>query len=145
MTTLSYLTTAPLWKQFEYAGCKACDISYNESYEYVEPPEDLIYRLIPLRFTIWIHTAARGGRYDFTEVGNENNHLSFKTTLKDGLICPQVIGQTTRKRWCNYFNLNESSSDQQIKHYILQNVNNMLFEYFNHTFDCPIVYYNKSI
>ena len=87
------------------------------------------------------HTAQKGSRYDF--LLEDNSYLSCKSTKKLGKVCPQVIGQPTKKRFCEYFKINEETN-LNIKSFITQNINFMLNEYMTHTFDGPMLYYNKK-
>ena len=89
------------------------------------------------------HTAQKGNQYDF--LLEDNTHLSCKSTKYQGKVCPQVIGQPTKKRFCEYFKINEETNSN-IKSYITQNqnINFMLNEYMAHTFDVPMLYYNKK-
>lgn len=130
-------------KMFEYAFCRAVNISYNGIYRYEEPSEDLLYRLFPFTYTDWVHTAAGGSRFDMTEVGNENNHLSLKTTKKDGKVAPQVIGQPSINKFCELIGI-ESLSKSQLKNHIQSNISDILPIFEEYTFDCPILYYNEK-
>ena len=87
------------------------------------------------------HTAQKGSRYDF--LLEDNSYLSCKSTKKLGKVCPQVIGQPTKKRFCEYFKINEETN---IKSFIIQdqNIKFMLNEYMTYTFDGPMLYYNKK-
>ena len=89
------------------------------------------------------HTAQKGNRYDF--LLEDNTYLSCKSTKYQGKVCPQVIGQPTKKRFCEYFKINDETNSN-IKFYITQdqNINFMLNEYLIHTFDVPMLYYNKK-
>jgi hypothetical protein len=69
--------------------------------------------------------------------------LSAKTTKKDGKVCPQVIGQPSKKKFCEFFQLTTPVTTEQIKGYIESNIQTMLYRYFHSTFDCPILYYNE--
>ena len=82
-------------------------------------------------------------QYDFESVDDNTIHLSAKTTKKDGKVCPQVIGQPSKKKFCEYFEIDLNYSIDQIKEYIINNVYRLLGVYMLHTFDCPIIYYNK--
>lgn len=62
------------------------------------------------------HIANKNNRYDF--INDNNNYLSAKTTKKNGKICPQKIGQTTRKKFCEYLEL-EYKNVEEIKEYII--------------------------
>jgi hypothetical protein len=90
------------------------------------------------------HVAKGGNKYDFDVIGVEGLHLSAKSSKKDGKVCPQVIGQPSKKKFCSYFNLSETITLEEIKLYITDNLFDMLPVYFNNTFDCPILYYNKN-
>jgi hypothetical protein len=61
--------------------------------------------------------------------------LSVKTNLQSDKVCPQIIGQTTRKKFCSYFNIFSDSQDV-IKEWIFDNHQKILEEYFRHTFCC---------
>lgn len=90
------------------------------------------------------HTAKGGNKYDFCGLEDAGIKLSAKTTKKDGKVCPQVIGQPSRKRFCEFFGLNESQTNvEHLKHYIVDNTAKMLEIYCDNTFDCPILYYNE--
>lgn len=66
---------------------------------------------------------------------SNNKTLSVKTNLQSDKICPQIIGQTTRKKFCSYFNILSDSHDI-IKKWIFDNRQKILEEYFRHTFCC---------
>jgi hypothetical protein len=89
----------------------------------------------------YTHTAARGARYDYT---SPSGYLSLKTTLKDYKVCPQVIGQTTKKNWSIHFGLPGDSNPDVIKRYIEADLPHILSEYFKYTFESPVVHYNKK-
>ena len=130
-------------KIFEYAFCMAVSISYNGNYRYDYPSDDLILRLMSFRFTDWIHTAANGARFDFTERDNDNSHLSLKTTKKNGKVAPQVIGQPRINRFCELIGIGLLPIDQ-LKTHIRNNIHNILPIFEEYTFDCPILYYNEN-
>lgn len=139
--------TEDFGKIFEMAICILYNIKFDGKYKYkIEDAEYLQKRLFKLKdiFPYEIkHTAKNGNKYDFTGVIDNNIKLSAKTTKKDGKVCPQVIGQPSHKKFCQYFNIDILLNLEQIKSYIEHNINNMLDIYFSNTFDCPIIYYNK--
>lgn len=141
------IVTEKLGKEFEMAICHSYNISYNGPYKYgMELSHNLQSRLLKLSelFPYNLrHTASNGSRYDFTCQNDETIHLSAKTTKKDGKVCPQVIGQPSREKFCNFFEIDRSSTLEEIKRYIELNVTHLLTIYSNYTFDCPIIYYNK--
>ena len=89
------------------------------------------------------HTAEKGARYDFTCSNSEGLYLSAKSTKKGDKVCPQVIGQPSKKKFCQHFGLDNSITINEIKTYIQENIRNMLQKYFEYTYDCPIIYYNQ--
>jgi hypothetical protein len=138
------IITEDLGKIFEMAICLLYDTKYDGSYKYSLKDANVIKaRIIKLKehFQYEVkHIAKNGNKYDF--IGGDI-YLSAKTTKGDGKVCPQVIGQPSKKRFCEYFGINLSYSLSQIKKFIENNVHTMLKEYFINTFHCPIVYYNK--
>ena len=50
------------------------------------------------------HLAQNGNKYDFTCINDTTISLSAKTSKKDGKVCPQVIGQPSRKNFCEFTN-----------------------------------------
>lgn len=143
------VVTEDLGKIFEMAICLLYSISYDGNYKYsMEAAQEITNKLSKLKEIFdhtLIHTAKGCSRYDFTSETYPNIQLSAKTSKKkDGKVCPQVIGQPTKKKFCQYFNLDISTTKDQIKDYIINNIYKLLEEYFNYTFDCPIVYYNEN-
>lgn len=140
--------TEDLGKIFEKSICILYNIEYDSKYKYsIEDADKLKERLIKFKevfpFNI-IHSAKNGSRYDFTGLEDLNIKLSAKTSKKDGKVCPQVIGQPTKKRFCEYFEIDNSSDLEEIKKYIENNLIKLLKKYYDFTFDCPIIYYNKN-
>ena len=141
------VVTEDLGKIFEKAICLLYEIEYDGNYKYsleeAEIIKEKIYKLkdaFPYEIK---HIAKNGCQYDFKVVGCENSFLSAKTTKKDGKVCPQVIGQPSKKKFCNFFKIDVEINLDEIKEYITSNVTNILGVYTLYTFDCPIVYYNK--
>lgn len=136
-----------LGKKFEMAICNCCNIPYDGTYKYdmilSQQLQSRLTKLLELFPYNLKHTASKGSRYDFTCQDNETIHLSAKSTKKDGKVCPQVIGQPSREKFCNFFKINTSSTLEEIKRYIELNVQQLLTIYSNYTFDCPIIYYNQ--
>jgi hypothetical protein len=142
------LKTEDLGKIFEMAICLLYEIPFDGKYKYsIEESNVLKTRIQPLltAFPYKIkHTAKNGSQYDFRGQDDETIKLSAKTTKKDGKVCPQVIGQPSKKKFCEFFNIDLSVSLEEIKEYIVSNLANMLNIYFDLTFDCPIIYFNKK-
>lgn len=143
------LQTEDLGKKFEMSVCLLYGIPYDGKYKYsmeeAEKLKDRISKLLTIFPYELKHTAKNGSQYDFTGLNDESIKLSAKTTKKDGKVAPQVIGQPSRKKFCDVFGMvADTSSLEEIKSYIEGNVSSMLEKYFNTTFDCPIVYYNQK-
>ncbi len=139
--------TEDLGKIFEMAICLLYEIEYDGKYKYsLEEASKIKEKLYKLKnvfpFNIK-HIAKNGNKYDFVSVDNDNIHLSAKTSKKDAKVCPQVIGQPSKKKFCEFFGLDLTYDLEQIKNYIELNVKQLLEVYCLNTFDCPIIYYNK--
>lgn len=146
MTTTKVLTE-DLGKIFEMAICLYYEIDYDGHYKYsLQEAQILKNKLSNLKsvFPYAIKHCAKGGsKYDFECIDDPTIHLSAKTTKKDGKVCPQVIGQPSRKKFCEFFALDQSIGLDQIKTFIINNIAHMLTVYCMHTFDCPLLYYNN--
>ena len=138
--------TEDLGKIFEMAICLLYQITFDGKYKYsIEEAEIIKEKIKKLKdvFPFQIeHIAKNGSQYDFGSI-DKTTHLSAKTTKKDGKVSPQVIGQPSRKKFCAFFGLEPTCNLDEIKHYIELNVEHLLDHYIQHTFDCPIIYYNK--
>ena len=147
-TIKKMLMTEDLGKIFEMAICKLYETEYEGNYKYsLDEAVALKDRICNLK-TIFPHTikhTAKGGnKYDFCGTEDVSIKLSAKTTKKDGKVCPQVIGQPSKKKFCEFFGLVGEEYDlPQIKLYIEENAASLLDVYVENTFDCPIVYFNK--
>ena len=101
------VVTEDLGKIFEHAICLLYNTPYDGTYKYsVQEAELLKERLVKLKdvFPYEIkHIAKNGSKYDF--VSDDGSHLSAKTTKRDGKVCPQVIGQPSKKKFCEFFGL----------------------------------------
>ena len=149
ITAKPKVLTEDLGKIFEKGVCLLYGIEYDGKYKYsVEEAQKITDRIVKLKDVFphnLIHSAKNGSQYDFTGADDAAIRLSAKTTKKDGKVCPQVIGQPSRKKFCDFFGLDQGLTLEQIKQYIENgNVASMLTIYFKTTFDCPIVYYNKK-
>ena len=145
--TKAPVKTEDLGKIFEKGICMLYNTDYKGKYKYsleeAAKYKERCKSLVDL-FPSCSHTAIRGGQYDFTAVADENKHLSAKTTKGDGKVCPQVIGQPSKKNFSKYFGIEGTPSNDEIKAYIQANLGKLLAAYNECTFDCPILYYNKA-
>ena len=142
------VVTEDLGKIFEMAICKLYDTEYDGNYKYsldeATALKDRISNLKSIFPHTIKHTARGGNKYDFCGAEDINIKLSAKTTKKDGKVCPQVIGQPSKKKFCEFFGLAGEEYDlPQIKRYIEENAAQLLDVYFENTFDCPVVYFNQ--
>lgn len=131
----------------ENAICSLFNIPFQGSFKYdVCESERLMNRIQRLRQMYpkddLIHNGGRE-RYDF-ESRDGVYKLSVKTTKKSGKVCPQVIGQTTKKKFCAYFSLPSDTTPKELKSYIVENITMFLKSYVDNTFDSPILYYNQD-
>jgi hypothetical protein len=141
--------TEDLGKIFEMAICLLYEIEYDGKYKYsLEEANNIKDKLNKLKFAFPFkikHIAKNGNKYDFVGIDDNDKiiNLSAKTTKKDAKVCPQVIGQPSKHKFCEFFGIDLLYNLDQIKNYIETNVKTLLEIYTLHTFDCPIVYYNK--
>ena len=140
------LKTEDLGKEFEKGLCSLYETEYTEIFKYsLEEADNIKTKFERLKYVFphkLKHTAGNGNKYDFTSCDDENIHLSAKTAKKHGKFCPQVIGQPTKKKFCQFFCVELDNADA-MKEYIIQNLKQLLDVYVLHTFDCPIAYYNR--
>lgn len=136
--------TEDLGKTFEKAICLLYDTVYDGNFKYSTKEAMLLKdRLIKLKNILpyeMKHVGSICNKYDF---GDNVHMLSAKTTKKNAKVCPQVIGQPSKKRFCEFFTIDPAFDLDQIKYYIESNITNLLSIYISNTFHCPIVYYNK--
>ena len=139
--------TEDLGKIFEMAICLLYETQYDGKFKYSMLKAELLKdKIHNLKFAFphkIIHTAKNGARYDFTGTESHDIKLSAKTTKKDYKVCPQVIGQPSKKKFCEHFIIDVSLTSEQLKQYIVTNIEKLLQTYFEYTFDCPIIYYNE--
>ena len=146
--TKKKIVTEDLGKELEMAICLLYEIPYDGNFKYSMSKAELIKdKIIHLKEIFphkLVHTAKNGARFDFTGADSPDIKLSAKTTKKDYKICPQVIGQPSKKKFCQHFGLDLLTTYDQIKIYIQKNITKLLDSYFQYTFDCPIIYYNED-
>ena len=147
MNTHKKVLTEDLGKTFEMALCLLYETEYDGNFKYsLEQAKVIKNKLDKLKtvFPVNIkHIAKNGNKYDFITTDVNLLYLSAKTTKKDGKVCPQVIGQPSKKKFCEFFGIDYYSLEQ-IKNYIQANICSLLELYALNTFDCPIVYYNQN-
>lgn len=143
--------TEELGKAAEKAVCNVFRTAFSGKYKYeLTLPTNLEVRFEKLRdifaYNNIRHTASNGNRYDITatDENGDTKYLSIKSSKSTSAkVCPQVIGQPCHNVFCDYFQLPRSSNASDIKAFIIENINTILSDYFKHTFDCDIFYYNE--
>jgi len=139
------LKTEDFGKIFEMAICLLYSIPFDGKFKYsITDSESLIQRLLRLKDHVVVtrHIAKRGNRYDFL-LDHDDKYLSAKTNKNGAKVCPQVIGQPSQKKFKEFFKLHIDLSLDGIKEFINESLNEILEKYFEYTFDCDIIYYNK--
>lgn len=142
-------TTETFGISLEYAICKAYNIKFPLSLKRVD--EDIIFDY-DKKFFKYIFGKNKPIEY----LGYENEEvdfvlkngktLSLKTSYNSDKVCPQKIGQTTRKRFCEYFDIDSKyeNNDKYLKKFIINNIHILLVEYLKHLFSCDYILYIKS-
>ncbi len=139
--------TEDLGKIFEYAICLLFGIPYDGVFKY-NIEESIKIKQLLNKLKLFIegpikHIAGKGNKFDYHIITNDT-YLSAKTSKRCiGKVAPQVIGQASKKTFCQYFKLDSSFNSDQLKQYIQDNIKHILHIYSLNTFHCPIVYYNK--
>jgi hypothetical protein len=149
------LLTEDTGKILEYALCKVLQTPFNGNFKYSEEKANVLaQKLSPLKTILadYKHTGNHNNLYDFMKSSAE--HLSVKSVKHKSSwkVCPQIIGQTTKKKFNERFILNNQSLSQlqsstiltieeQLKIYIENNYIYLLEEYIKNTFHSPILFY----
>ncbi len=94
------------------------------------------------------YTGNSDNKYDFKYIdindGEKTKYVSVKTNFNGKKVCPQVIGQTTFKKYKSYFKIDENYTKPELKIYIMEHIDEILKEYLKFTFHCDIIYYFKE-
>jgi hypothetical protein len=141
------LQTEDTGKILERALCYALETPFNGNFKYSEEKAtSLAAKLAPLKSTLagYKHTGDHNNLYDFMKSPEE--HLSVKSVKHKSSwkICPQIIGQTTKKKFCERFAVATTSTttpEQNIKTYIENNTIALLEAYVSTTFHSPVLFY----
>jgi hypothetical protein len=120
--TQKKVLTEDLGKIFEMAICLLYEIEYDGKYKYSLEDATIIkdkLHKLKVEFPFKIkHIAKNGNKYDFVSIDDDKVNLSAKTTKKDAKVCPQVIGQPSKKKFCEFFGIDLLYNLEQIKNYI---------------------------
>ena len=148
MASLKVLTE-DLGKTAEYALCLLLETPFDGDFKYSVEKAHILrdrFALLRTKFTGYKHTGKHNNLYDFQlQKDDQIESLSVKTVKNKGQwkICPQRIGQTTKKRFCQAFTIGTVTSPA-IKEFIQENLHTLLNEYMENTFHCPILFYNEK-
>jgi hypothetical protein len=139
------LLTEDLGKIAEKAVCILADTPFDGAFKYSHSDVDtLVERLRPCQalFAEMVHTGRRSNIHDFEAPSGAA--LSVKTVKNKGQwkICPQILGQTTRKRFAHARGTTEEVAD--IKRHICESTADLLAAYEETTFHCPVLFYAKA-
>jgi hypothetical protein len=102
------------------------------------------FAALATEFPGYVHTGHKDNLNDFTSADG-SKHISVKT-IKEGSwkICPQLIGQPSRSKFCPTFGLPLDISNDDNKSYIVSNVLSMMPKYTETTFHCPLLFYHEK-
>lgn len=140
------LKTEDTGKIVEKAICDLIETPFGGKFKYAqEDVDEMILRLglVYEQLVGYVHTGNVDNVYDFKK---GERGLSVKTNKHntDWKVCPQIIGQTTKKRFSAFFGLPDGSSVSDIKTFITTNTVRVLEAYVEKTFHCDVLYYNKG-
>lgn len=93
------------------------------------------------------HTAAGGYPYDFTGTIDQTIRLSLKSAKHrdKAKVAPHTIGQAHPDKFAEMVGApNSEDGAAGLKRWIQENAPALLTVVAGHTFDCPIIYYNKG-
>lgn len=79
------------------------------------------------------------GKTDF--ILEDQTTLSLKTNKTASKICPQIIGQTTKKKFLEYFKSSLEPTELNCKKFIYHNIDKIVSEEWNHLFSCDLLLY----
>ena len=104
------------------------------------PMEGITRYALKNQFTFTQAIGANNTDVDFNGTGPMGpGTISVKTNTNGDKVCPQNIGQTTRQKFMQYFNVTVLENESQttaIKRHILTNVGQMLQDYLNQLNAC---------
>jgi len=149
-TGIAKLLTEDLGKTLEYAICLLAHTPFHGTFKYsVTEAETLRDRLrgSEAMFAGFKHTGHVSNLYDFTRP-DSGSHLSVKTIKNSKTawkVCPQELGQPTKRRFCIGFGISEDLDLEAIKKYIETNILQLLPIYLEKTFHCPVLLYCKPL
>jgi hypothetical protein len=135
------LRTEDLGKTVEYALCLLYGLEYIGNFKYdLDRANKIKGRFEAVKDILKIKNF----------VGKTNNYSDFILEDGSGLsvksnkcnsykIAPQIIGQTTKNKFKQYFNC-----DDRIKVFVKDNLDKVLNEYCKYTFEQTLLYYNEK-
>lgn len=135
------LQTEDLGKTLEYAVCIQAKTPFDGVYRYSVSQAEMLATRLRVHSDIFeglVHTGKQSDLYDFQS--DDGRHLSVKSTKKSWKICPQIIGQTTVKKFRQRFQLDETVC---LKDFICSHTESLLNSYCDTTFHSPVLFYNE--
>jgi len=107
-----------------------------------------LFEKLKTHYPYLIYTGNTDNKYDFKYIdindGEKTKYVSVKTNFNGKKVCPQVIGQTTFKKYKSYFKIDENYTKPELKIYIMEHIDEILKTYLKYTFHCDIIYYFKE-
>jgi hypothetical protein len=141
--------TEDLGKQLEMAICISLGIEYDGKYKYgMDVPNRLTPRLQKLLAGKTLpnvyHSAKLGDPFDYRNSETKVGLLSAKTSKSNiGKVAPQEVGQATPTNFCLRTGI-PYTTPQALKEYLQTHILTILPILEGHTFDVPILYYNRK-
>lgn len=150
---IAKVTNETLGITTEYAFCKVYNIKNNINEKRVSqylcdqitPKIELFKEKYP-ELKINQHCGGDNGSVDFKTVNDETISLKTNKSKSGPKMCPQNIGQPTRKKFIEYNNISNNIDDDNLKKYIIENINELSKKYYNNLFCCDhlIWFYKKT-
>jgi hypothetical protein len=139
-------TTETIGQSVEKAICLLLNIEYIDKKNTIYDENLIKYLLEDTNFVEKIkalniikYVGTNGNSTDF--ICANGIEISVKTNQNSSKkVCPQIIGQPTKKKFCEYFKLSSDLTNTQIKEYINNNYINMLKNYHNNLFNKKLLY-----
>lgn len=129
----------------EVALCQIFDIKHSISEKrYSKECTEKIIKSIEKDKLPFILSEHIGGRDKTDFITKDGKSVSVKSNISGYKVCPQIIGQTTKKKFCSSFGL-ELLSPDEIKEVIFENIHKMINKYIENLFCCDyLIWMSKS-
>ncbi len=139
----------------EYLICKIYN-DYNSDFEKIFNKNNIdkvfieeniiLFQNLKNYYPYLTYIGNNNNKYDFKYIDiNQNiNYVSVKSNFNGKKVCPQIIGQTTLYKYKSYFNIDLNINLENLKNYIIENIDILLKKYLLNTFHCDIIYFYKE-